>query len=154
MRKNRWRGDRALYRDSAAWAALSMATRRQRENIFKHVINSAGSFAFASIDKVDIAAGRDKRAKTPAQANSFLKAMRGLFGEISETRSCLSFGGAIVLSTLHQSRSSGMGVLRTSWNSYERVGAVRHRSRDVWQDRHPGSSEVGGEFDYRGQGYA
>ncbi len=67
------------YRDSAAWAALSMATRRQRENIFKHVIDSAGSFAFASIDKADIAAGRDKRAKTPAQAYNFLKAMRGLF---------------------------------------------------------------------------
>ncbi len=56
-----------------------MATRRQRENIFKHVIDSAGSFAFASIDKGDIAAGRDKRAKTPAQANNFLKAMRDLF---------------------------------------------------------------------------
>ena len=69
----------ARYRDSAAWTALSMATRRQRENIFKHVIDSAGSFAFASIDKGDIAAGRDKRAKTPAQANNFLKAMRGLY---------------------------------------------------------------------------
>ena len=69
----------ARYRDSAAWTALSMATRRQRENIFKHVIDSAGSFAFASIDKSDIAAGRDKRATTPAQANNFLKAMRGLF---------------------------------------------------------------------------
>jgi integrase len=69
----------ARYRESATWMALSMATRRQRENIFKHIIESAGSLTFATIDRADIAAGRDRRAKTPAQANNFLKAMRGLF---------------------------------------------------------------------------
>ena len=62
----------ARYRQSAAWAALSMATRRQRENIFLHVIKSAGRFPYASITRGDIAAGRDRRAETPAAANNYL----------------------------------------------------------------------------------
>src|SRR5690348_16343294 len=33
----------AQYRESAAWRALSNATRRQRENIFKHVMTTAGT---------------------------------------------------------------------------------------------------------------
>jgi len=69
----------ARYRQSAAWAALSMATRRQRENIFVHIIKSAGRFPFASISRADLAAGRDRRAETPAAANNYLKTMRALF---------------------------------------------------------------------------
>ena len=69
----------ARYRDSAAWTQLSMATRRARENIFRHVIESAGDEPFASIDRKTIAAGRDRRKETPFAANDFLKAMRGLF---------------------------------------------------------------------------
>ena len=69
----------ARYRETSAWAALSLATRRQRENIFKHVIKSAGAKAFIAITKDHIAAGRDRRAATPAQARNFLDAMRGLF---------------------------------------------------------------------------
>ncbi len=69
----------ARYRQSAAWAALSMATRRQRENIFLHVIKSAGRFPFAKVTRGDIAAGRDRRATTPAAANNYLKTMRALF---------------------------------------------------------------------------
>jgi integrase len=69
----------ARYRETAAWTALSAATRRQRENIFKHVIESAGRQPFARIDSATIAAGRERRAKTPAQARHFLDTMRGLF---------------------------------------------------------------------------
>ena len=69
----------ARYRDSAAWTQLSMATRRARENIFRHVIESAGDEPFASIDRKTIATGRDRRKETPFAANDFLKAMRGLF---------------------------------------------------------------------------
>jgi integrase len=56
-----------------------MATRRQRENIFRHVIASAGDKPFAKITADAIVAGRERRAKTPHQARHFLDAMRGLF---------------------------------------------------------------------------
>ena len=62
-----------------AWSTLSPATRRQRENIFLHVIGTAGQKPFARIDAAAIRAGRERRAATPAQARNFLDAMRGLF---------------------------------------------------------------------------
>ena len=67
------------YRESGAWAALSAATRRQRENIFKGILATAGTEPFAAGTKATIAKGCDRRATTPAQALNFLKAMRGLF---------------------------------------------------------------------------
>jgi integrase len=67
------------YRETTAWSALSTATRRQRENIFRQVIQSAGDQPFASITTAIIIAGRERRAKTPFQARHFLDAMRGLF---------------------------------------------------------------------------
>lgn len=69
----------AQYRWSSAWAELSMATKRQRENIFKHVIATGGASALRDIDRKAIVDGRERRKDTPAQANNFLKAMRGLF---------------------------------------------------------------------------
>jgi integrase len=69
----------ARYRETAAWAGLSTATRRQRENIFKHVIETAGTQPFVKITKATIEAGRDRRALTPAQARHFLDTMKGLF---------------------------------------------------------------------------
>lgn len=67
------------YREVDAWRSLSPATRRQRENIFKHAIRSAGTSSYHDITKATIVAGRDRRAGTPAQARHFLQAMRGLF---------------------------------------------------------------------------
>jgi integrase len=72
-----WLVDR--YRETGAWLALSQATRRQRENILAHVLATAGNKPFAAIDRATIAAGRERRARTPAQARNFLDAMRGLF---------------------------------------------------------------------------
>jgi integrase len=69
----------ARYRETAAWAALSAATRRQRENIFKHVIETAGCQPIAKITTATILAGRERRSKTPHQARHFLDAMRGMF---------------------------------------------------------------------------
>jgi hypothetical protein len=43
----------AQYRQSAVWAALSPATRRQRERIFRRVIESAGTLAYASINRAE-----------------------------------------------------------------------------------------------------
>jgi integrase len=58
---------------------LSLATRRQRENIFRQVIDKAGRQPISKITKASIVAGRDRRIATPSQARHFLDTMRGLF---------------------------------------------------------------------------
>jgi integrase len=72
-----WLIDR--YREINAWTSLSLATRRQRENIFKQVIETAGTAVYTSITSAMIAKGRDRRSETPFQARHFIDAMRGLF---------------------------------------------------------------------------
>lgn len=67
------------YRGTAAWAALSTATRRQRDNIFKHVLAASGQEPAVKINQASIVAAKEARGKTPAQARNFLDAMRGLF---------------------------------------------------------------------------
>jgi integrase len=67
------------YREASAWAELSAATRRQRDNIFRQVLESAGGQPLARITTSTIIAGRERRAKTPFQARHFLDALRGLF---------------------------------------------------------------------------
>ena len=69
----------AQYRGTQAWLKYSQATRDQRDNIFVHVIETAGKKPYLKITRADIEAGRERRAKTPAQARNFLDAMRGLF---------------------------------------------------------------------------
>jgi integrase len=69
----------ARYRETPEWRVLSSATRRQRENIFLHVLETAGDQPFGKITRATIVAGRERRASTPAQARNFLDAMRGLF---------------------------------------------------------------------------
>jgi integrase len=72
-----WLIDR--YRETPAWLSLSLATRKQRENILRQVIESAGRSSYRGITREHIAAGRDRRGKTPFQARHFLDTMRGLF---------------------------------------------------------------------------
>jgi integrase len=72
-----WLYDR--YRESGAWLGLSAATRRQRENIFKHVMETGGEKPFAKVTQKHIEDGKDRRQHTPSQARNFLDAMRGLF---------------------------------------------------------------------------
>jgi integrase len=67
------------YRQTGAWSALKPATRRQRENIMKHVLKDAGSKAYAAIGRKHILAALDRRSKTPAAARNFLDTMKGLF---------------------------------------------------------------------------
>lgn len=69
----------ARYMDSSAWACLGLATQRGRHAIFKRIIETDGDQPFVAFEKKHILAGRERRHKTPAQANNFLKAMRGLF---------------------------------------------------------------------------
>ena len=74
------------YRETTAWSRLSAATRRQRENIFLHVLETAGNQPISRIKPVTIIAGRERRAATPAQARNFLDAMRGLFRWAADAR--------------------------------------------------------------------
>lgn len=77
-RSLRWLIDR--YRESATWRQLAKGTRRQRELIFTAAVERADNPAFAAISRADIQRAMDRRADKPAAANSFLKAMRSLFG--------------------------------------------------------------------------
>lgn len=67
----------ARYRESAAWLNLSPATRRQRENIFHHVLEAAGQEPISRITRKVIVAGRDRRK--PNAGRHFVQTMRGLF---------------------------------------------------------------------------
>jgi integrase len=72
-----WALDR--YRASSAWASLSNATRRQSENIYRAVIETAGTEPLTKINRQAILAGRERRKDTPHAANNFLKSMRRFF---------------------------------------------------------------------------
>jgi hypothetical protein len=74
------------YRETTAWTDLSLATRRNRENHFRQVIETAGDKPIRAIAQAVIIAGRDRRAATPAQARNFLDAMRGLFRWAKEAK--------------------------------------------------------------------
>ena len=67
------------YRESSAYRSLSTATRKQRDNIFQHVIDASGTAPYRAVSRKHIVEGRERRAKTPSQAGNFLKSMRGLF---------------------------------------------------------------------------
>jgi integrase len=69
----------ARYRETSAWASLSLATRRQRDNILKHVLAASGEAPASEITRRHIVAGIDRRRATPAAARHFLETMRGLF---------------------------------------------------------------------------
>lgn len=72
-----WLIDR--YRETGAYRGLSAATRKQRDNIFKHVVEKAGHAPYKAVTRRKVVQGREDRAATPAQARNFLDAMRGLF---------------------------------------------------------------------------
>ena len=67
----------ARYRETNAWTTLSLATRRQRENIFRQVIETAGDQPISKITPTSLERGRDRRGGH--QGRHFLDAMRGLF---------------------------------------------------------------------------
>ena len=68
-----------LYRQSSAWSNLKPPTRRQRENIMAHVLETAGAEPLSSISRKVILAGIERRSATPFQAKNFLSTMRGMF---------------------------------------------------------------------------
>lgn len=75
-----------LYKQSASWQSKSNATRRQRENIMKHVLASAGSNPLSDIDSIAISEGVDRRASTPSQAKNFAQTMRQFFSWLKKNK--------------------------------------------------------------------
>jgi hypothetical protein len=67
----------ARYRETTAWTKFSMATRRDRESIFRQVIETAGDESASKITPASLEKGRDRR--NGHQGRHFLDAMRGLF---------------------------------------------------------------------------
>jgi integrase len=74
------------YRETAAWQQLSLLTRQQRESFLAQIIASAGNRPVSAITAAVVKAGRDRRAKTPAQARHFLETLRGLYRWAREER--------------------------------------------------------------------
>lgn len=74
----------ARYRASSTWAALSPATRRQRENIYRQVTETAGALPLSRITERAIIDGRERRAARPHGANNFVKSMRAFFAWASD----------------------------------------------------------------------
>lgn len=73
----RWLIDR--YQMSETWLALKPATQNQRTYIFDAMVRKSKNPKYDRITTARIEAGMRTRTNTPAQANNFLKAMRGLF---------------------------------------------------------------------------
>ena len=73
----RWLIER--YMESGHWAGLSVATRKQQGLFFKKAIENSGNSNYRDITPKDMRAAMEERKATPALANNFLKAMRGLF---------------------------------------------------------------------------
>ena len=67
------------YMRSSEWSSLSQATRKQKENIFLHIIEKAGDKPYRAVTRKVVIASRDERSATPGQAANFLKTLRGLF---------------------------------------------------------------------------
>jgi integrase len=66
-----------LYRQTRSWSDLSRATRRQRENIMRGVLETGGDEPLSAITGKAIMAGIDRRKAH--QARHFLDTMRGMF---------------------------------------------------------------------------
>ena len=121
------------YRETTAWSCLSEATRRNRENHFKHVLETAGTQPFARITTATMMAARDRRAHTPAQSRNFLDAMRGLFKWAVKAR-LAKIDPTIGVDNLPRPKGDGFAP----WSeddiaAYERRWPIGTRQR-VWLD--------------------
>ena len=121
------------YRETAEWRALSLATRRQRENIFLHVLETAGTQPFAKITKATVIAGRERRASTPSQARHFLDALRGLFRWATDAGLVRSDPTQGVTNPRHKRGPGFIAWTEEHVAAYERHWPLGTRQR-VWLD--------------------
>ena len=67
------------YRQSGKWELSSKATKKQRDNFFHALVESSGNVPYVAIKKHHIVEAIDRRKKTPAAANNYLKTLKALF---------------------------------------------------------------------------
>jgi integrase len=127
-----WLIDR--YRETTSWNdGLRPATRRQRENIFKQVIKTAGGDPYRAISQAGVMQGRDRRAKTPAQARHFLDAMRGLF-EWAKAAQHVSVNPVDGVKPPRRAKSGGFPVwTEADAEAYDKRWPLGTKER-VWRD--------------------
>ncbi len=77
VRSIRWLIDR--YKESAEWAGLSIATRKQRGLFYQEMVKFSGAEDCRKVTTKDVRNALEARKNTPALANNYLKAMKGLF---------------------------------------------------------------------------
>jgi len=70
---------RSYYYASQTWAALRPATQRIKRHVLNGIEPALGGSRLRDWKRGDIAAGRDKRAATPAAAEMFVKSLRSFF---------------------------------------------------------------------------
>ncbi|MEF2552025.1 tyrosine-type recombinase/integrase [Aurantimonas sp. A2-1-M11] len=73
----RWLVER--YLDSAPFLTLAPSTQRMRANVLKSIVKTGGDARLGELTRQTMAAGRDRRGKTPFAAITFLKTMSQLF---------------------------------------------------------------------------
>lgn len=73
----RWLVER--YKQSSPFLTLAVSTQRMRTNVLRAICDTGGDLRLDHNDRSVIAAGRDRRAKTPFAAITFLKTMTQLF---------------------------------------------------------------------------
>jgi hypothetical protein len=66
-----------LYRQTGAWTRLSLATRKQRENIMHAVLKTGGDKPLSSVTSAAIRNGVDRRK--PYAARHFVDTLHGMF---------------------------------------------------------------------------
>jgi hypothetical protein len=68
-----------LYRQSSAWTDLALATRRQRENIMRPVIEANGAEPISKLTKRAVEKGVERRKEKPSRAKHFVTSLRTIF---------------------------------------------------------------------------
>jgi integrase len=123
----------ARYRETAVWQALSSATKKQRENILRQIVESAGNRPIAKITTAAIVAARDRRAGTPFQARHFLDTLRGLFRWAYEARLVKTDPTAGVKNPSRTNTDGFIPWTEDDVASYEKRWPIGTRER-VWLD--------------------
>lgn len=67
------------YMESAEWAGLSVATRKQRGLFYKQIVENSGNVDCRAVSKADVQKALERRKATPSLANNFKKALSALF---------------------------------------------------------------------------
>lgn len=121
------------YRQTAAWSALALSTRRQRENIMRRVLKDNGGKPYGLLKKSDIVAGIDRRSKTPSAARNFLDTMKGMFGWALEREHVKADPTATVKGPARPKSGGFPAWTREDVAAYQRRWPIGTRQR-VWLD--------------------